>query len=317
MLPKKRMQIVANMFIRHTQVARILNRIERCHKITESTEPRCFFFTGDTGCGKTSAIERYMRDYPRQAEADGIRVPVLKSTISAIPTVKSVAMRLLEDLGDPLYHKGTTPAMSSRLYRLIKECGVELIIIDEFQHLIDTDSEKIIRGTANWLKELVYTTRIPVVLVGMPESKRILEENDQLKRRFSAQMELKPFEWDINENGEFRTFLRQVAEGLPFDKKTDLADQDMAFRMHIASGGKVSKVMLFVLTAVEIALKKGKEEITMKMLEKAYELEEGADLNPFDIKRTEAELKTAPPPDPPDGGNGPKKLRIKTRLSKR
>jgi folate-dependent phosphoribosylglycinamide formyltransferase PurN len=63
-----------------------------------------------------------------------------------------------EELGDPAAHTGNQSALNSRLIHFIKECAIKLVILDGFQYLIDSETEKILAKVSNWLKVLIKET---------------------------------------------------------------------------------------------------------------------------------------------------------------
>ena len=83
-------------------------------------------------------------------------------------------------------------------------CRLELIIIDEFQHLIERKSLKILKETANSIKSLIVETKIPMALFGMPYSSVILDSVSQLSSRFERRRTISPFH--ITTESELHTF---------------------------------------------------------------------------------------------------------------
>lgn len=274
---ERRMELAEKIYVLYPHLQEVLSKIRDCHqKSKRSLEPKCLFISGMSGCGKTSTARYYLRDFPHVENEEGRTVPVLFSSILAPATVKSVATGLLESMRDPCADMGTTVSQTLRLIRLIKACKVELIILDEFQHLIDRDSSKILQNVANWLKTLINETKVPMVLCGMPWSEAILRNNSQLKRRFQARLDLNTFSWMSAEGQkDFRRLLKAVEDRLPFIEPSNLADYHTAFRFFCASRGVISMVMRIIIAATEIALKRNQEKITLDCLARAYEEEIG------------------------------------------
>jgi Cdc6-like AAA superfamily ATPase len=158
--------------------------------------------TGESGVGKTTLCKKYVERYPRIDLTEKTKVPVLLARIPFPATPKNLVTVLLAELGDPLSDKGTTFSKTKRLFKLLKECEVELIILDEFQHFIDRDSDKVLNTISDWLKQLINESKLPIVLVGLSESIKILEANSQLRRRFAMSDELTNFDWVGNSNPE-------------------------------------------------------------------------------------------------------------------
>lgn len=199
----------------------------------------CALIEGDTGVGETTIVNAYCANYPRQILPPGTKVPVISTEIPEAATPGSLVGTMLSSLGDPFPDKGTAVVRTRRLKQLLKECATELIILDEFQHFIDRRSEFAITKISDWLKGLINDTKIPVVLVGMPNSHEVLDFNPQLKRRFAYRQEIFPFGWKTDEQKkEFRKLLLLFAQKIPYERKPSLNEEEMAYRFYIATGGK-------------------------------------------------------------------------------
>lgn len=299
---EERIELVENLFINHPSFEGCFKKIEECHRHSKiSAEPQCLLITGeDPGVGKTTLCRRYSARYPRIEMDEKTKITTLVESIPVPTTSKTLVSTLLIELGDPLAEKGTTHVQTNRLVKLIKECEVEIIILDEFQHVIDKDSEKVLHAVSDWLKQLITRTKIPIVLIGLPQSVKILEANSQLRRRFTRRDELRNFRWfktpkanksqtnedevkKKNEDYDYRGFLKIVDDSLPMAESSHLAGKLIARRMWEATHGNVDRTMKLVSYATGLALKSGEEKITLPFLENAYEELFASDLveNPF------------------------------------
>lgn len=275
-----RIRLVEQIYISYPRLEAVIKKIEHCHRHSKlSAEPECLLITGETGAGKTTLYKRYEQRFPRRVTEDGTIVPVLSVSIPVPATVKSMVTTLLVVLGDPAAEKGTVVNQTLRLKRLLEGCGVDLIILDEFQHFIDKDSKKILQNVSDWLKDLLNEAGIPVVLIGMPNSEEILEANKQLKRRFAARESLDPFGWGDTpgEQLEFRKFLKVLDGRLPLLERSQLADTDTAYLIYCATGGMVASVMKLVRRATAIAIERGSEKLSLEILGQAYDERLAAD----------------------------------------
>lgn len=294
-----KIRLTEDIIVESPQFKAVMDRIADCHKRSRlSSEPDCLFITGGTGYGKTTIGRYYSKGYPRIVNAEGTTVPVLRSSIPTPASIKSIASWLLKDLGDPLPNKGTTGQITMRLCGLIGKCGVELIILDEFQHMIDRDTENVLTSSADWLKQLLNETKVPMVLMGMPWAVRILESNEQLKRRFAAKIGLNPFGWASREEQmEFISFLIVLEKALPMPKASNLYSGDMPFRLFCASRGIICNIKKLVSRAAEKAFERGMDSITMELLALVYDdklaFDSTMSVNPF---RVDAASLLAPEP---------------------
>lgn len=295
---KQKKALVKKIHVSYPRLQAVGDEIADCHESKESGEPECLFICGPTGAGKTTARKEYARRFARIKSDEGYTVPVLSATIPVPATVKSVATKLLYELGDPAADKGTTGSQTLRLEMLAKDCSVEVIILDELQHFIDRDSQKILKTVSDWLKTLLEDTGIPIVLIGLPEAEGVLNANSQLSRRFANRHYLEPFRWDTNEKKEeFRKFLSAVESMLPLSEKSNLADEDMALRFYYASDGVVAYVMKLARYGTRVALKQRLEKLDLDVLAKAFDQHVRADkphkTNHFKNERLDFEITPA------------------------
>jgi hypothetical protein len=273
-----RINIVEKIYVAYPRSDEILSRIKHCHHYSlTSAEPECMLIKGDTRTGKTTLYRRYEQQYPRVVTKEITIIPVLSATIPVPATPKSLVTKLLVKMGDPLAHSGTIISQTFRLYEVLKRCKVRLIILDEFQHFIDRDSNKILQTISDWLKELLNETRIPIVLIGMPNCDQILEANSQLRRRFAIREKLEPFGWEHDDpqvkkqmRENFRRFLTMLDKQLPLKERSHIGDPKTAYRIYCATHGKVAGVVNLLRRAVGITLVDGEERISLEVLATAY-----------------------------------------------
>ena len=262
-------------------------RIQACFDSHEGTaEPDCCPLVGESGSGKTTIISYFASLHPRIDRTSGVEVPVLVAKVPARPTVKSFAETLLYQLGDPLWFRGNTVSKSIRLRELIKRCRVRLLALDEFQHFVDVRRASIVNDVADWLKEQVEEARLAIVVSGLQRCLEVLRQNEQLRRRFGATLRVSAFRWDIKDDRTtYRAFLRAVQEQLPEYEMPNLADLDLAFRMHHASYGLIGYTMKIIRGAARIACSHPRRQITLRTLSQSYSghvwSERLSDPNPF------------------------------------
>jgi hypothetical protein len=268
--PRQRHAQVEGLVLYHPRFKGLMNRFDACRRSKGDTaEPECMLLLGPSGAGKSTLMKQYLRRHPRSIEEDGTVIPALEVTIPVPATIKNVATRLLHGLGDPLADRGTLDNKTLRLYRYLAACRVELLLLDEFQHLIDRESDRVLATVSDWLKNLITETGVPVVLIGLPKSQHVLNANEQLKRRFSAQTSLQPFRYDSEDDRlEFYRLLDKIDRSLPFPSPSGFAA--MADRFYAASQGLIAHVMKVVRGAAHEAIDLGLDRVDRRLLAKAY-----------------------------------------------
>lgn len=306
--------LAEKIYISSPRHSRVLKRIAYCKEYSKiAAEPHCLLVVGESGTGKSTLIERFSRDFPRADVNGTMHVPVLATRIPSKPTMKGLVTHLLHELGDPCYDKGTEVQQTIRFRGLFKDCAVELMILDEFQHFIERESDTVLFDVSEWLKNIISDTWKPVVLCGTPECKEVLQANPQLRRRFSARETLASLAWGTGDKeDEFRKFLALLEDALPLKEPSNLADVNTAFRCYRASeNGIIGYLMKIIRRATVLTLEEKRERITLDDLANAYDDEIAADepgeRNPFQVDLDSLKV----PPPPKDSGPKATNHRVK------
>lgn len=320
--------------IRYPRFRELHEDIKECQELSRTFgEPQCMSLEGPTGAGKTTLIKDYSRQFPRYETPEGMQIPVFYFQLPGVVTVKGLASKMLEALGDPAAHKGNQTSMDSRLIHFIKHCGVELVILDDFQHLIDSETDRILSKASNWLKALIKETNVPFLVIGIEgKVEMILKSNGQLSRLFAVREELKKFTWDITDPAtiqEFADFIQasEAAVGLKLPWRSK-SDADLLYRLHYATDGVIANIMNLMRGAESHARKRGDDKLEMATLavvfQKRLMKHLGKTVNPF---RVTLDQQFVPPPELPQDqpnaankrgpGRKPKKTSIGQTLSTR
>ncbi len=292
---------VKQIFIQNPQLTDIIDDISDCREFSDGIhEPDCMIVVGDTGAGKTTLIDKYLAKNPRSDTNDGSVIPILSTSLPPNATPITASEQLLSDLGDPLaFSRGNDPVkIAQEVSDLMTSCGVELIIIDEFQHMIDRKSKQILHSAADWLKMLIVRSKIPVVLFGMPYSVLILEANNQLAGRFELQHTLEPFRLNNKENRAlYKTFLTMLDDALPFHESSALASPDMMKRIYAFSQGNLRRIRKLINRSSRLALRDNSNKILLEHFAKAAPKVSRAACekqNPFRVNVNELNIKQPP-----------------------
>ncbi|EAW36767.1 ATP-binding protein [Lyngbya sp. PCC 8106] len=268
--------------IEHPTYKKIIREIQDCHQLQldKSVEPDCLFISGETGAGKTTLRKAYEQQekYTRKITDEGTKIYIVSAGISACGTILGTAGKLLKALGDPAHEKGTRDKMTTRICKYIKDCEVELIILDELNHLIDRENRKLLKTIADWLKEIISETNTPVVALGLPTARQVLdpEVNAQLCRRFKKQVHLRNFSWfspkgKDKDGEEFRMLLSIIEEKFPLEDTLDLLNERMAMRLFYATEGNMSHIMSLLKEALKMSLRQNQTQLQLETLAAAFE----------------------------------------------
>ncbi len=275
-----RIRFVEHMRIRYPLWKQLYAKLQKCHEMKNiAAEPPCMLLVGPSGAGKTTLAASYARKYPTIFTETVTLHPVVMATIPSTASVHNLIMVLLEALGDPAALKGTIGAKERRLIKYFKEiCMVELLILDELQHFVDRDNQRILQNASNWLKTFIKETKVSCLLIGLQDdAEEIVNTNSQLARLFGDPYVLAPFEWDETRpdltKEVFRDFLREIEKLLPLKGPSHLDHYDTALRCFVASGGLMSYQMKLIRTATCLALERRKERLDLDLLSQAFKEE--------------------------------------------
>lgn len=239
-----------------------------------------------SGAGKSTLGRCYHASFPREHQAERTYIPVLLVTVPSSPTSRSLAGEILEALGFKKHHRGSAPEKTAVIYDLIVKCGVEMVILDEAQHLFYPPTVAAFRDLTDWLKNFLEISKVCLVACGLPAAEMVINSNEQLRRRFSERLRITPFSISDEEDfREFRGILKTFEAKLPLPVEMQLYESNLARRLHVASYGLLDYVVKTLEGAVFAAVSAGREVIDLEVLAAGFRDRVWRDvpdrLNPF------------------------------------
>jgi hypothetical protein len=242
---------------------------------------------GESGTGKSTLCSYLVHQYPREVLPDRDVVPVVCIQVPAAATIGSVATEILLQLGDPSPTSGSVLSKTHRIIALCRGCRVELMLVDEAQHMYDRGRQSTHYLVGDWIKRLIDDLKIPTVFLGLPRFEQLLQVNEQLRRRFSRRLWLAMGQPD-GSGVEMQCLELFVSLGscLPIPVSYSAYPlPEFSQRLYFACDGRVAYIKRLLHTSLRRALFENLAEITAADLEVAFERDiwgEGIGrLNPF------------------------------------
>jgi lysozyme family protein len=276
---RQRYNLIEAILIKHRGFTTLIDEIDYCARFTneiEAVSPPCLAILGETGAGKTRLIEAWLKQsgLRRSETPQGSVIPYLYVSVPTKASIKGTASAFLHTLGDPNPGRGTQWNMVTRLHNFIKECRVQMIFVDEFQHIVDKETKRVLHAVADFLKDIINQTRVPMILIGRAgEAEPVLNVNPQLDRRIGSPLYLRPFVWDRETPEttilEFRGVMEMIDQLLPFDY-SGLSEESMAYRFYYATNGYIGWIIHIIRYAAHKAIKMNSPILTLEMLASAY-----------------------------------------------
>ncbi|MBB5716246.1 TniB family NTP-binding protein [Sphingomonas aerophila] len=212
--------------------------------------------------GKSKALTSFRDEAMARAEAAGEPFNpyrILYVRLDKKGTLKMLCRRILRMLGDPHDDVGNLDDVRLRLAEFMVLRGVELLIIDEVQHLKGSSNDK--EEITDELKGFLDAGIVPVVMAGNEEADEFFNSNIQFAGRLGSPLELSPI--DISKRAEavaFKTFCKDLDTAM---KDADIVRRLSGFQdakilngLLAASGGHVGRVCRIVEAALEHAIQR-------------------------------------------------------------
>lgn len=271
--PEDKKRHVNKIRISHPEFSRVVKDIDDYMHLAKLEEnPSSLLIIGDSGVGKSTIYDYIVNRYKRVTYSEtGTIINIISSTIPKPVTITHVTEVLLKALGDLRYDKGSRPNKLARLEGYIKDCEVEFIILDEFQHFLKPGNTKVNHDVADWFKSLMNATSSSFILFGTQDASHVLEDNDQLDRRFVNFIQIRPYGFKTTEEKAiFKELLHQFDLLLPFEESSNLNTNIMAKRLFQASQGKIYVIHQILSDATYYASKEDCKNIELKHFAKAF-----------------------------------------------
>lgn len=267
----EKIKAIRGITIKHPQFEKAVRKIERAFlSCSECSVPENLICIGPSGTGKSTLKNWFVDRYDRKDVNGCLNIPILAIDTPSHPTVKNFAEAVLIELGDPNYSRGSMQDKTNRIQLYLRQCEVKLIIFDELQHFVDQGTKSAQRSVSDWLKLLIDKSGVSTVLMGLERSERILQENEQIRRRFSHRVDLTPFSIDTQEDKKtFYGAIFVLDKSIALPKRIEV-DDNLLISFFYATNGVMGYLVKLMLGAFEEAYFSRSKSISRKHLEVAF-----------------------------------------------
>lgn len=274
---------------------------------------RALLICGETGSGKTTALEDYMSDYPDLklesievgedgSRTDGAKVNILldgdrrRIVCVEVPektTRRALVAALLGAFGYRAREKWNTSDIIEQLEYYTQEMGTEMIFFDEGHHIVSASDSGETETVSEFIKSLLNRIKTQIVIAGLPMLFDV-SHYEQLRRRLQPPVMLFPYNWSTTRGRiMFLTILRALERQLSLPEPSGLAIHDFALRIYIVTGGEIGIVSKYLSEALSLARARGLPRISRELMAEVYssfhQTKEPDDLLDFDVSIDEEE----------------------------
>ena len=250
-------------WIHYSRAERVLDCLTALLHYPPRDRMPCLLLFGATGMGKTSLVQKFLRDYRSSFDA-GVgrtRLPVVSIQMPPAPNERDFYEEVLVNMGGVLVAGISITTLRHRTRILARQLEVHMLIIDEI-HSILAGTFREQRILLNAIRFLANDLRIPIVCVGTHDAKQALMTDQQLADRFEA-MELPPWEDDAT----FQQLLCSFGAILPLRKSSNLIDTKLRKRVLSLSEGVLVRICRLLESAAIAAIQSGVEPIELGCLD--------------------------------------------------
>jgi Cdc6-like AAA superfamily ATPase len=250
-------------WITHERVQRVLHELEWRFNYPTCSRMPCLLLYGDSGMGKTMAIEKFMRLHPPSYDHKvGItKSPVVIVNMPSSPNERRFFSRVLESLHAPFSPSEGLIALETLAMRVLRRVEPKMLIIDEAHDLL-AGSYREQRCALNLLKGLANDLRIPVVAVGTEDARHAIQTDPQVASRFDP---LHLARW--KESEAFRNFVAAFGKLLPLRKPSAFGQREMVRLLLDRSEGITGRATRLISRAAAEAIQDGSEQVSIERID--------------------------------------------------
>ena len=248
-----------------------------------------FCLVGDSGMGKTSAVNHTLAIYPQvlyHSSYNGTSFPCAQIVWMRLEcpqdaSVKGLCSEFFMEFdritGENTFHKfaasgrATTDQMIPQMAMLAQRHGLGLLVIDEIQNLSAAKSGGAQR-MLNFIVQLVNKIGLPVLLVGTPPAIGLLSADLMTIRRSTGQQGmtyLSPLERDTY---DWKALVKGIWKYQWTAEKTPLS-QELQDELHALSHGNIDAAIKLFMETQRLAIRNGRmgnaEALTPELLRQA------------------------------------------------
>lgn len=251
-------------WITYSKANELLDKLEDLINHPPQARMPNMLIIGDTNNGKTMLVNRFREKHPPQENFGGEAaiIPVLYIQAPPGPDERGIYNAILTRLFEPYARSEATDSKRDRVVSILKRVQLNMIMIDEIQHLLAGTYSKQ-RNCLNVLKYLGNELCVPIVGIGTAEAIRAVQTDPQLANRFMP--ELLP-KWTMGQ--DFIRLLMSFERVIPLKEASHLNTSELAEAILRIANGTIGEVSTLLNSAAIYAIKTRQESITLDAIMK-------------------------------------------------
>lgn len=239
----------------------ILQRLTALVNMPVRSRMPCVLLTGAPGMGKTSIVQRCLKDHPPEFDhiTGGKRMSVAGMQMPAEPFVGDFYAELMAALGGVVAVRMPLLVLRERVETLARKLNLRLLLIDEMHSML-AGTPRQQRILLNTIRFLANKLNLSIVCAGTRDAEHALMTDQQLADRFEK------FELPLwKDDAVFVQLLRSLSSVLPLREPVDLCQPEIRKRLIALSEGVTVRICRIIEDAAINAIKSGTETLNIEL----------------------------------------------------
>lgn len=264
----ERQEWTKDFYIIHPPIRRVLTDVgERLDYCVRAEKPDAMLVLAETGSGKTrltELIQAWVLKIYGRVDAEKTICPVLILTVPDPCTPHELSCAVLQGLGASDYNKGTRAEILRRSKLMLRECEVRLVMLDNFHDIPAKRGARGVELVGVRLRYLIDASSAFWLFLGTKDSTAVRDNHRELIRRIPSVLRIDYF--SIGSQTGRKTFaevLKALDSWLPLVETSCFVENTLRGRMYVATAGVFDRLVRLVDRAWLIAVRAGRESITI------------------------------------------------------
>lgn len=253
--------ILEEKWITYPNAKEILDKLEFLYKHPKKSRMPCMLIVGETNNGKTSIINKFLKEHPPYEAEESTITPILSVVTPETGSISDFFSKILQSLCVPYRNGDKVNKKRELIDHYFKICEIKMLIVDEIHNILVGAVSKQ-QAFMNSLKNLSTELQIPIVIVGISNALHATNTDPQINNRFKP-VGLKKWQFDRN----YLSLLASLEKILPLKNASNLySNKELAEYIFDISEGYIGEIIELISTASIYSINNNLEKIDIKVL---------------------------------------------------